>query len=128
MYTYLYIFIYILNDTPSLCIHAFVQTYLYTYIHIAPVSGGPGGALAGTLTIMIGGDEKTVKMITPFLECFGNNILHFGPIGSGMSAKLVNQALVGMHVQVPLIPVYMYICLYVYTYMYICTNSHIYIY
>jgi len=77
----------------------------------APVSGGPGGALAGTLTVMIGGEEKTVKIITPFLECFGNNILHFGPIGSGMGAKLVNQALVGMHVQASVEALHMAGCL-----------------
>jgi hypothetical protein len=78
---------------------------------------------------MIGGDEKTVKMITPFLGCFGNNILHFGPIGSGMSAKLVNQALVGMHVQVC---VYKYISLSTnictYVYVYISISIHVYAY
>jgi hypothetical protein len=126
----MYVVIHLYNDTPYLCIHAFVHAFIYLciYIHIAPVSGGPGGALAGTLTIMIGGDEKTVKMITPFLECFGNNILHFGPIGSGMSAKLVNQALVGMHVQVKFTPLCMYICVYVNAYKYMYMYIYIYVY
>lgn len=63
----------------------------------APVSGGPAGAEAGTLTIMIGGEVTVMEDLGPLLETFGERIRHCGPTGSGQSVKLVNQLLVAIH-------------------------------
>jgi 3-hydroxyisobutyrate dehydrogenase len=63
----------------------------------APVSGGPGGAALGSLTIMAGGDTASIIRARPLLELYSSNIFHFGGVGRGMAAKLVNQALVVMH-------------------------------
>lgn len=63
----------------------------------APVSGGPAGAAAGTLTIMVGGDEATLERARPVLEAFGSTIRLCGPVGAGQVVKLVNQLLVGVH-------------------------------
>eukprot|EP01035_Chromulina_nebulosa_P021069 gene21069-27299_t len=68
----------------------------FSYID-APVSGGPDGAARGSLSIMIGGSNDDINKAKPILESYSNNIFHFGPVGSGMAAKLVNQALVSMH-------------------------------
>ena len=65
----------------------------------APVSGGPKGADDGTLTVMMGGPEPICEYLRPVLHSYASKILHFGPVGSGMAAKLVNQALVAMHAQ-----------------------------
>jgi 3-hydroxyisobutyrate dehydrogenase len=65
----------------------------------APVSGGPGGADAGTLTIMAGGDKATISRCEPLWKLYSKNIFHFGDVGTGMAAKLINQALVGVHAQ-----------------------------
>ena len=45
------------------------------------MSGGPGGAEAGTLTVMMGGDDITVNRVKPLIECFSTNIVHFGGVG-----------------------------------------------
>jgi 3-hydroxyisobutyrate dehydrogenase/2-hydroxy-3-oxopropionate reductase len=63
----------------------------------APVSGGPAGALAGTLTVMVGGDEQTFNRALPVFEQFGSKIRLCGPVGSGQAIKLVNQLLVAVH-------------------------------
>jgi len=65
----------------------------------APVSGGPKGAEDGTLTIMMGGPEQACDVVRPVLDLYASKILHFGSVGSGMAAKLVNQSLVAMHAQ-----------------------------
>jgi 3-hydroxyisobutyrate dehydrogenase len=62
-----------------------------------PVSGGPGGAEAGTLTIMVGGDATALEGVRPVLAAIGKKIVHCGGPGSGQVAKLVNQALVAVH-------------------------------
>ena len=62
-----------------------------------PVSGGPGGAEAGTLTIMVGGDASALDKVRPVFEAIGKKIVHCGGPGTGQAAKLVNQALVGVH-------------------------------
>lgn len=61
----------------------------------APVSGGPGGAAAGTLSIMIGGDEAALARARPALAAFAGRIVHMGPVGAGSTVKLANQLLVG---------------------------------
>jgi 3-hydroxyisobutyrate dehydrogenase len=62
-----------------------------------PVSGGPGGAEAGTLTIMVGGDAAALEAVRPILQGVGKKIVHCGGPGAGQAAKLVNQALVAVH-------------------------------
>jgi 3-hydroxyisobutyrate dehydrogenase-like beta-hydroxyacid dehydrogenase len=61
----------------------------------APVSGGPEGAEAGTLTVMIGGEDDAIKRATPILEAVGKNIVPVGPQGSALGIKMLNQMLVG---------------------------------
>lgn len=63
----------------------------------APVSGGPEGAAAGTLAIMVGGETSTVERILPVFQAMGTNIRRCGPAGAGTAVKLVNQLLVGIH-------------------------------
>lgn len=60
----------------------------------APVSGGPEGAQAGTLSIMAGGEAADLDAVRGALECYGARISHMGPVGSGQAAKAVNQVLV----------------------------------
>ncbi|WP_245982123.1 NAD(P)-dependent oxidoreductase [Mycetocola tolaasinivorans] len=59
----------------------------------APVSGGTEGAEAGTLSIMVGGDNADVARVLPVLETMGTP-LHLGPLGSGQVAKACNQMIV----------------------------------
>lgn len=63
----------------------------------APVSGGPAGADAGTLTVMVGGEQKDLDRLMPAFEAYGKNIRLCGPLGAGQAVKLVNQLLVGVH-------------------------------
>jgi 3-hydroxyisobutyrate dehydrogenase-like beta-hydroxyacid dehydrogenase len=63
----------------------------------APVSGGPAGAQAGTLTVMVGGKQPVFERALPVLQTFGKNIRLCGEIGSGQVVKLINQLLVGIH-------------------------------
>ena len=63
----------------------------------APVSGGPAGAQAGTLTVMVGGQRAVFDRALPVLQAFGKNIQLCGPVGAGQVVKLINQLLVGIH-------------------------------
>ncbi len=56
----------------------------------APVSGGVGGATAGTLAIMCGGEAATFERARPVLEAMGQHLYHCGPAGAGATAKLIN--------------------------------------
>jgi 3-hydroxyisobutyrate dehydrogenase len=58
----------------------------------APVSGGPGGAAAGTIAIMCGGPESTYRTVLPILEAISPNIVYCGAIGNGHTAKIINNA------------------------------------
>ena len=60
----------------------------------APISGGPGGASDGTLTIMVGGEESSFNSAKDAFEMMGSKISHMGPSGAGTAMKLVNQLLV----------------------------------
>lgn len=60
----------------------------------APISGGSEGAVNGTLSIMVGGDEAQFERAKPYLEAFGKTITHVGKQGAGQMVKLVNQILV----------------------------------
>lgn len=57
----------------------------------APVSGGDIGARAGTLSIMVGGDNIAVDTVMPILKIMGKNIVHQGGPGKGQHAKMCNQ-------------------------------------
>jgi 3-hydroxyisobutyrate dehydrogenase len=63
----------------------------------APVSGGVSGAEAGTLTVMIGGDEETFARARPVLAAFGKRIELLGPVGAGHAMKAVNNALLAVN-------------------------------
>jgi 3-hydroxyisobutyrate dehydrogenase len=56
----------------------------------APMSGAPFSAQAGTLTFMVGGASEDVNPLKPLLFAMGIDIHHLGAIGSGMSAKVLN--------------------------------------
>jgi 3-hydroxyisobutyrate dehydrogenase-like beta-hydroxyacid dehydrogenase len=60
----------------------------------APVSGSPWGAEAGTLAVMVGGEETQFEAVRGLLDCIGSNVIHVGPLGSGLVAKLVNNMIV----------------------------------
>ncbi|AZV94087.1 3-hydroxyisobutyrate dehydrogenase [Pseudomonas sp. S 311-6] len=62
----------------------------------APVSGGTGGAKAGTLTFMVGGETATFERGRPLLEAMGKNIFHAGDCGSGQTVKVCNNMLLGI--------------------------------
>ena len=59
-----------------------------------PVSGGPAGADAGTLTIMVGGDKHAYFSVKPLLDILGDTILYVGDSGAGQTVKLCNNMLV----------------------------------
>lgn len=59
----------------------------------APVTGGDSGAQAGTLTIMVGGEEAAFNRVRPILEAVGKTIVHVGPSGAGQTLKACNQIL-----------------------------------
>ncbi|QRV89482.1 NAD binding domain of 6-phosphogluconate dehydrogenase [Ceratobasidium sp. AG-Ba] len=62
----------------------------------APVSGGVVGARAGTLSFMVGGSEDAFKKAHPFLANMGRNIVHCGASGSGLTAKICNNLVLGI--------------------------------
>ena len=59
-----------------------------------PVSGGTEGANAGTLSIMVGGDEAALERARPVLAAMGDSITLMGPVGAGQAAKATNQIMV----------------------------------
>jgi 3-hydroxyisobutyrate dehydrogenase len=62
----------------------------------APVSGGVGGATAGTLTFMVGGSEQAFAKARPVLEKMGKYIVHAGASGNGQAAKICNNMILGV--------------------------------
>jgi 3-hydroxyisobutyrate dehydrogenase len=62
----------------------------------APVSGGTGGAIAGTLTFIVGGEAADLEAARPYLEKMGKNIFHAGDAGAGQVAKICNNMLLGI--------------------------------
>ncbi|MBV8327239.1 3-hydroxyisobutyrate dehydrogenase [Chryseobacterium sp.] len=63
----------------------------------APVSGGTGGAQAGTLTFIVGGKQEDYEKARPILKCMGQNIFHAGASGAGQVAKICNNMLLAIH-------------------------------
>ena len=61
----------------------------------APVSGGVGGATAGTLTFMCGGSAEAFDRAKPILEAMGKRIVHCGGAGMGQAAKICNNMILG---------------------------------
>lgn len=61
----------------------------------APVSGGPGAARDGTMTVMAGGDAADVSAIRSLMQDMAGRFTHVGPLGMGQTAKMLNQAIVG---------------------------------
>jgi len=64
----------------------------------APVTGGESGAISATLSIMVGGDPDVLERVRPVLECLGQRITRFGPVGCGQAAKLCNQIIGGLNI------------------------------
>jgi 3-hydroxyisobutyrate dehydrogenase len=62
----------------------------------APISGGVGGATAGTLTFMVGGSEDAFVSAEPILQAMGSNIIHAGNNGAGQAAKICNNMILGV--------------------------------
>ncbi|WP_425098672.1 3-hydroxyisobutyrate dehydrogenase [Tropicibacter sp. S64] len=62
----------------------------------APVSGGIGGASAGTLTFMVGGSEEAFAKTKPLFDIMGQKAVHCGPSGNGQAAKICNNMILGV--------------------------------
>ncbi|TFD02758.1 MULTISPECIES: 3-hydroxyisobutyrate dehydrogenase [unclassified Cryobacterium] len=62
----------------------------------APVSGGVGGATAGTLTFMVGADAADFESALPVLQVMGGKIVHCGESGAGQAAKVCNNMILGI--------------------------------
>jgi 3-hydroxyisobutyrate dehydrogenase len=62
----------------------------------APVSGGVGGATAGTLTFMVGGSERAFVRAESILQNMGKTIVHAGGAGNGQAAKICNNMILGI--------------------------------
>ena len=62
----------------------------------APVSGGVGGAVAGTLSFMVGGSKTSFDKATTILQHMGKNLFHAGDLGSGQIAKVCNNMLLSV--------------------------------
>ncbi|MFT4619366.1 MAG: 3-hydroxyisobutyrate dehydrogenase [Sulfitobacter sp.] len=62
----------------------------------APVSGGTGGATAGTLTFMVGGPTEGVVIAAELFEIMGQKHVHCGPSGNGQAAKICNNMILGV--------------------------------
>ena len=62
----------------------------------APVSGGVGGATAGTLTFMVGGPAQAFARAESILQCMGKTIVHAGGAGNGQAAKICNNMILGI--------------------------------
>lgn len=62
----------------------------------APVSGGVGGATAGTLTFMVGGSDTAFSRAEPILQAMGKTIVHAGGSGTGQAAKICNNMILGI--------------------------------
>ena len=62
----------------------------------APVSGGVGGASAGTLTFMVGGGDDAFAKVKPLFDIMGQKAVHCGVAGAGQSAKICNNMILGV--------------------------------
>lgn len=65
----------------------------------APVSGGDKGAIAGTLSIMVGGSAAAFERALPIFSALGRTIVHVGPAGAGQVVKVCNQVVVAVVIE-----------------------------
>ncbi len=65
----------------------------------APVSGGDKGAIAGTLSIMVGGEEETFQHCMPIFQALGKTVVHVGKSGAGQIVKACNQIVVALVIE-----------------------------
>jgi 2-hydroxy-3-oxopropionate reductase len=65
----------------------------------APVSGGDVGAIEGTLSIMVGGEQADFHRAKPLFEAMGKTITHVGPVGAGQVTKAANQVVVALTIE-----------------------------
>jgi 2-hydroxy-3-oxopropionate reductase len=65
----------------------------------APVSGGQAGAVAATLSIMVGGEDADFEAARPVLDAVGRTVVHVGPSGAGQTVKAANQLIVAGNIQ-----------------------------
>src|SRR5215471_3092538 len=65
----------------------------------APVSGGDKGAIAGTLSIMVGGEEDTFQRCKPIFQALGKTVVHVGKSGAGQVVKACNQIVVALVIE-----------------------------
>jgi 2-hydroxy-3-oxopropionate reductase len=65
----------------------------------APVSGGDKGAIAGALSIMVGGDEETFRRCLPIFQALGKTTVHVGGSGTGQVVKACNQIVVALVIE-----------------------------
>src|SRR2546430_11974121 len=65
----------------------------------APVSGGDKGAIAGTLSIMVGGEEATFQRCLPIFQALGKTVVHVGKSGAGQVVKACNQIVVALVIE-----------------------------
>ena len=64
----------------------------------APVSGGEAGAIAGTLSVMVGGKQEVFDQALPVIQAMAKSVVRVGEIGSGNIAKLANQIIVAVNI------------------------------
>ena len=83
-------------DVPSACETIAAAEKAGMQMVDAPVSGGVGGAEAGTLTFMVGGSDDAFGKAKPLLEKMGKNIFHAGAAGNGQVAKVCNNMILGI--------------------------------
>jgi 3-hydroxyisobutyrate dehydrogenase len=62
----------------------------------APVSGGVGGATAGSLTFMVGGSDAAFATVRPLFDVMGQKAVHCGASGAGQAAKICNNMILGV--------------------------------
>lgn len=64
----------------------------------APVSGGTAGAEQGTLTVMLGGEDRWVERARRYVAPFARKVEHVGPVGAGHALKAINNALLALNI------------------------------
>ncbi|MCU1570821.1 MAG: 6-phosphogluconate dehydrogenase, NAD-binding protein [Naasia sp.] len=82
----------------TLAIHSALQERQIRFVD-APVSGGVKGAVAGTLSVMAGGDADSVERARAILQPMSSRITHMGPVGTGQATKVCNQVAVAINIQ-----------------------------
>lgn len=65
----------------------------------APVSGGTSGAERGSLTVMLGGDDRWIERARAVVAPFAETVVHVGPVGTGHALKAINNALLAVNLQ-----------------------------